>query len=51
MAFLDSTQNINLSCPINQLGYGVTGLNLAKSLHDLKHSVALFVIGNIEIQE
>ena len=48
MAFLDSTRNINLSSPINQLGYGVTGLNISKALHDLKHSVSLFVIGNVE---
>ena len=51
MAFLDSTRNINLSCPINQLGYGVAGINIAKSLHDLKHSVSLFVIGNVEAPE
>ena len=51
MGFLDSTQNINLSCPVNQLGYGVTGLNIAKSLHELKHSIALYVIGDIEVPE
>tara|TARA_R110002020_G_scaffold298736_4_gene514576 strand:+ start:240 stop:1364 length:1125 start_codon:yes stop_codon:yes gene_type:complete len=51
MNFLESTQNINLSCPINQLGYGVAGLNIAKSLHDLKHSVALYVIGDLEAPE
>ena len=51
MAFLDSTQNINLSCPINQLGYGIAGLNIANSLHELKHSVALYVIGQIEVAE
>ena len=51
MAFLDSTLNINLSCPINQLGYGIAGLNIAKALHDLKHSVGLFVIGNLEAPE
>ena len=51
MAFLDTTRNINLSSPVNQLGYGVAGLNIAKALHDLKHSVALFVIGNLEAPE
>ena len=51
MAFLDSTQNINMLCPINQLGYGVTGLNISKALHDAKHSVALFVVGNLEAPE
>jgi len=51
MGFLNSTHNINLSCPINQLGYGVTGLNLSKALSDLKQTVALFVIGNVEAPE
>ena len=51
MAFLDSTQNINLSCPINQLGYGIAGLNIAKALHDMKHSVGLSVIGNLDAPE
>ena len=51
MAFLDSTQNVNMLCPINQLGYGVTGLNISKALHDAKHSVALFVVGNLEAPE
>jgi len=51
MGFLNSTHNINLSCPLNQLGYGVAGVNISKALHDLKQSVALFVIGNIEVPE
>ena len=51
MAFLDSTRNINLSCPANQLGYGIAGLNLAKSLHDLKHSVSLYIIGQLDVPE
>jgi len=48
MTFLDTTHSINLSCPINQLGYGLSGLNVTKSLMELKQDVALFPIGNIE---
>tara|TARA_R110000824_G_scaffold187701_3_gene368963 strand:+ start:190 stop:1314 length:1125 start_codon:yes stop_codon:yes gene_type:complete len=48
MTFLDTTHSINLSCPINQLGYGLSGLNITKSLMELKQDVALFPIGNIE---
>ena len=44
MAFLDTTYNINLSAPINQLGYGVAGLNIANALAELKHTNSLFVI-------
>lgn len=48
MTFLDTTHSINLSCPINQLGYGLSGLNITKSLIDLKQDVCLFPLGNIE---
>ena len=51
MSFLDTTHSINLACPINQLGYGVAGLNISKALGDLGHSVSLFVIGNLEAPE
>jgi glycosyltransferase involved in cell wall biosynthesis len=51
MAFLNSTHQINLSCPINQLGYGVAGLNITKALHELNHEVCLFTIGNVEVSE
>ena len=51
MGFLDSTRNINLSCPVNQLGYGVAGLNISKALSDLGHSISLFLIGNLEAPE
>ena len=37
MSFLDTTHSINLACPINQLGYGVSGLNISKALIELKH--------------
>lgn len=43
--------NINLSAPINKLGYGYTGLNILKGLSDLGHNVALFPIGNIDIDQ
>jgi glycosyltransferase involved in cell wall biosynthesis len=48
MSFLSTTHNINISAPINQLGYGLTGLNLSLALHELKNSVALFSIGQLE---
>mgnify|MGYP003110231707 FL=1 len=51
MAFLDTTYNINLSAPINQLGYGVAGLNIANALAELKHTISLFVIGNVDVPE
>lgn len=51
MSFLDTTHSINLACPINQLGYGVSGLNISKALVELKQDVALFPIGNIEAPE
>ncbi len=37
--------NINLTAPINPLGYGVAGLNILKSLVNSGHSVAYFPIG------
>ncbi len=51
MSFLDTTHNINLSCPINQLGYGIAGLNIANALDNLKQSVSLFTIGSIDVPE
>lgn len=51
MSFLDTTHSINLACPINQLGYGVSGLNITKSLIELKQDVALHPIGAIEAPE
>lgn len=39
---------INLQCPINQLGYGIAGLNILKALQ--KHAdVALHIIGQAQI--
>jgi len=35
----------NIIAPINQLGYGIAGLNLIKGLHELGHPVSLFPIG------
>ena len=51
MSFLDTTHSINLACPINQLGYGVSGLNITKALIELKQDVALQPIGAIEAPE
>lgn len=36
---------INLTAPINDRSYGLCGLNLTKSLVELGHEVALFIIG------
>lgn len=40
--------NINLNCPINNLGYGCAGLNIFSELFNSKHTVALFPIGQIQ---
>lgn len=44
-----SVMQINLQCPINQLGYGVVGLNMVKALQNLDVDVSLFPIGNVEV--
>lgn len=51
MSFLETTVNINFSAPINQLGYGVAGLNLSKVLSEAGHTVSLFTISNIDAPE
>ena len=40
--------NINLMTPINQLGYGVAGLNILKALQ-VEHNVALHTIGQPQV--
>ena len=40
--------DINIITPINQLGYGIAGLNIVNGLHKAGHRVALFVIGQAE---
>ncbi len=40
--------NLNLMAPINQLGYGIVGLNLLKGLAGEGCTVSLFPIGGIE---
>jgi len=40
--------NINLMAPVNQLGYGVAGINILKSLQK-QCEVSLFPIGNIQV--
>lgn len=39
-------RNINLNCPINSTGYGITSLNIAKALIRQDLNIALFNIGN-----
>ena len=39
---------LNLMAPINQLGYGVAGLNILKALQE-RCEVSLFPIGNIQV--
>lgn len=40
--------NLNLLTPINQLGYGIVGLNVLLALHDAGHKVSFFPIGQVE---
>ncbi len=40
---------LNLTTPINSLGYGVVGLNILKALQKLGHDVNLHPIGNVDI--
>tara|TARA_Y100000310_G_scaffold341899_2_gene442779 strand:+ start:155 stop:1198 length:1044 start_codon:yes stop_codon:yes gene_type:complete len=42
--------NINLISPVNELGYGVVGLNILKELSK-EHKVALFPLGNVGISD
>lgn len=39
---------INLMAPINQLGYGIVGLNVLKALSETGNEVSLFYIGPME---
>lgn len=39
-------KNINLICPINGTGYGITSLNITKALLDLDTNISLFPIGS-----
>jgi len=41
--------DINLYCPINQLGYGIASLNITKSLSNRGNDVFLHPIGNVEV--
>lgn len=43
-------KNININCPINGTGYGITSLNIAKALSLLDNNLSLFPIGsNVEV--
>lgn len=48
MAFLESTRKLNIISPINQLGYGITGLNIVKHMLSNGHDVSLFLLGQIQ---
>lgn len=39
-------KNLNLNCPIGGTGYGITSLNIFKSLTNLGLNISLFPIGN-----
>lgn len=39
-------KNINLNCPINSTGYGITSLNILKALAHQDINISLFPIGN-----
>lgn len=41
--------NLNLIAPINQLGYGIAGLNILKSLRNLDVNVSLWPIGQPQV--
>jgi hypothetical protein len=40
--------NINVVAPINQLGYGITGLNVVKTLNQ-DNNISLFMIGQPQV--
>lgn len=39
-------KSININCPINGTGYGVTSLNIVKAINDQNINISLFPIGN-----
>lgn len=43
--------NLNLTCPINKLSYGVVSRNILKELDELGHSITLFPLGQIELEK
>jgi hypothetical protein len=43
-------KSININCPINSTGYGITSTNIVKAIHKAGVQTALFPIGtNIEV--
>lgn len=38
--------NINISCPINNTGYGLASINILKALHKKRTNICYFPIGN-----
>ena len=49
MTFLDSTLDINLVTPLNQLGYGIAGINIMDALSKMGHNVAISVLGQPQV--
>jgi glycosyltransferase involved in cell wall biosynthesis len=43
--------DLNITTPVNSLGYGVVGLNLLLSLSRLGHEPALWPIGDVDVEE
>ncbi len=43
--------NLNLLTPLNQLGYGIVGLNILKELVRQGHDVACFPLGRMDVSE
>lgn len=41
-------KNINIYCPINGTGYGITSSNIVKELHKKNLNISLFCIGNVQ---
>jgi len=40
------TKDLNVCCPINSTGYGITSTNIVKALTALNYNISLFPIGN-----
>jgi glycosyltransferase involved in cell wall biosynthesis len=51
MGFLQSTRELNIIAPVNQLGYGVTGINFVKGINEAGHTPALTVLGHPDVPE
>lgn len=43
--------DLNITAPVNQLGYGIVGLNIVKAAAELGHTIALWFIGSVHAPE